>query len=102
MQHLDFPAKYLNTLKKIIREQMPDAEIWAFGSRINKKNHENSDLDLIIHQNNIDSDAFIQFKESIIDSNIPILIDVLDWSSIPDSFKDNIQKNHIVIYQPNK
>ena len=30
MQHLDFPVKYLGLLKDIIREQIPDAEIWAF------------------------------------------------------------------------
>jgi predicted nucleotidyltransferase len=100
MQHLDFPAKYLDVLKKIIREQIPDAEIWAFGSRVNKQNHETSDLDLVIHQKNTASDAFIKFKESILNSNIPILIDVLDWDSIPDSFKDEIQKNHVVVYKP--
>ena len=100
MQHLDFPAKYLDLLKDIIREQIPDAEIWAFGSRVNKQNHETSDLDLVIHQKNTASDAFVKFKESILDSNIPILIDVLDWTSIPESFKDEIQKSHVVIYQP--
>lgn len=101
MQHLDFPVKYMDMLKKIIREQIPDAEIWAFGSRVNKQNHETSDLDLVIHQKNTASDAFIKFKESILNSNIPILIDVLDWGSIPDSFKDEIQKSHVVIYKPN-
>ena len=71
-----------------------------FGSRVNKQNHETSDLDLVIHQKNTTSDAFIKFKESILDSNIPILIDVLDWANIPDSFKDEIQKSHVVIYKP--
>ncbi len=70
MQHLDFPAKYLDVLKKIIREQIPDAEIWAFGSRVNKQNHETSDLDLVIQQKNTAPDAFIKFKESILNSNV--------------------------------
>ena len=101
MQHLDFPVKYMDVLQKIIREQIPDAEIWAFGSRVNRQNHETSDLDLVIHQKNTASDAFIKFKESILNSNIPVLIDGLDWSSIPDSFKDEIIKSHVVIYKPN-
>jgi len=100
MQHLDFPAKYLVTLNRRIREQIPDAEIWAFGSRINKQNHEASDLDLVVHQKKSKPGAFTKFKNSIINSNIPILIDILDWSSIPDSFKDEIKKNHVVIYSP--
>ena len=101
MPHLDLPVKYLDELNRIIKEQIPDAEIWAFGSRVNRQNHETSDLDLVIHQKNTTPDAFIKFRESILNSNIPILIDVLDWTSIPESFKDEIQKSHVIIYRPN-
>ena len=75
-------------------------ELWAFGSRINGDAHDTSDLDLVIVSQNkqkIDIDNLMSFKNDIRKSNIPIIIQILDWNRIPDSFHKNILANYEVL-----
>ncbi|MBN2825227.1 MAG: nucleotidyltransferase domain-containing protein [Campylobacterales bacterium] len=76
-------------------------EIWAFGSRVNGDAHDTSDLDLVIKSKSgkkLNIHEFVGFKEALRDSNIPILIDLLDWYRIPQSFHQNILNNYEVLY----
>ncbi len=80
-------------------------QIWAYGSRVNGTAHDTSDLDLVIRTDNlqpINSDELNNFKEAITKSNIAILIQVLDWGIIPESFHRNILKNYRVVYDNQK
>jgi predicted nucleotidyltransferase len=75
-------------------------DILAFGSRVNGDSCNGSDLDLVIKTKDnkqLDFKEFIDFKESLRDSNLPFLVDVLDWGSIPNSFKENINKKYEVL-----
>ena len=75
-------------------------KLWAYGSRVNGKAHETSDLDLVIisKDNNIlDIDDLSEFKERLQSSNIPILVQVVDWYRIPKSFHQNILDNYEVM-----
>ncbi len=78
------------------------SELWAFGSRVNGDAHDMSDLDLVIvplDDKRLDIDEFINFKDSLRESNIPIIVQVMDWNKIPKSFHDNIYRNYEVIYK---
>ena len=64
------------------------SQIWAYGSRVNGDAHDTSDLDLVIvsdDEKKLNIDEFMNFKESLKESNIPIFIQVMDW---------NIGKSH--------
>ena len=93
----DLPQKYIHILKEMIDRYLPNSEVWVYGSRIKGENHESSDLDLVIRKTESSLDQFIEFKEALKESDIPILIDVVDWKFIPDSFKQEILKNHFVL-----
>jgi predicted nucleotidyltransferase len=72
-------------------------QILAYGSRVNGKAHETSDLDLvIINKNNqsLDWDELQAFKERLQDSTIPIIVQVMDWFLMPESFRQNILKHN--------
>ncbi|MCY3777616.1 MAG: nucleotidyltransferase domain-containing protein, partial [Candidatus Aminicenantes bacterium] len=45
---LDLPIRYRNKLEALLREHVPDVEVWAYGSRVNGQSHEGSDLDLVL------------------------------------------------------
>ncbi len=32
----------------LLREHLPDVEVWAYGSRVNGRSHDGSDLDLVL------------------------------------------------------
>ena len=78
---------------KILRAMNEPIEVWAFGSRVRGTAHEGSDLDLVVRTMNLQalphkmlSDLNLKF----IESNIPILIQIFDWASIPKRFQQNI------------
>lgn len=76
-------------------------EVWAYGSRVNGTAHSGSDLDLVILRPNrqqMPVDAFTELRKKITESNIPILVDLFDWTRLPESFQLNIQAQHIVIF----
>ena len=73
------------------------SEIWAYGSRVNGDAHDTSDLDLVIltqSRKKLNIDELMSFKDSLQESNIPILVQVMDWNRIPKSFHDNILQNY--------
>ena len=77
-------------------------KLLAFGSRVNGDAHDTSDLDLVLVSKDdkaIDIDEFITLKDKIVDSSIPILIELFDWRRIPESFHKNILKNNELIVE---
>lgn len=87
---LDIFAKYLTV----------PASVLVFGSRVNGDATNGSDLDLVIQTKNnqpIETNALITLKNKLSDSNIPFLVDVLDWNRIPDYFQENILKNYEIL-----
>jgi len=97
---LDLPDRYLTLLLEILRARVPGAEVWAYGSRVNGHAHPGSDLDLVL-RNPADlgkpQQSLFDLQEAIDDSDIPILVDILDWARIPASFYAQINKAHVVI-----
>lgn len=72
-------------------------KLLAFGSRVNGDAHDTSDLDLVIiskEETAIEISELSNIKEKIIDSSIPILVEIFDWYRIPKSFHQNIINNH--------
>ncbi len=96
--NLDLPEKYLTLLRNLIREHLPETEIWAYGSRVTQQNHEASDLDLVVLHAGDDIMRVLNFRQALRESNLPVLVDVMDWQQIPPSFRDEINKKHVVIY----
>jgi uncharacterized protein len=43
-------------------------------------------------------DVFIDVKEKIQESNIPIVVELFDWARMPGNFHKNIEKQHEVLY----
>ncbi len=75
-------------------------EIWAYGSRVSGDAHDMSDLDLVIltkAKEKLDIDELMGFKSALQKSNIPILIQVMDWNRIPESFHENILSNYEIL-----
>jgi predicted nucleotidyltransferase len=76
-------------------------EVWAYGSRVDGTAHEGSDLDLVIRCKNgekIPIDTFAELKDTIRESNIPILVELFDWARLPESFHRNIEAHHEVLF----
>jgi len=98
---LTLPPRYLQILLELIKQHFPQAEVWAYGSRVNGDCHAASDLDLVIRfpgeRDETMSDCF-DFKEALMESNLPIRVDVVDWARIPEKFRQEIAQGYVVIW----
>ena len=85
---LDLPSRYREQLDTLLREHVPGVEVWAYGS------HESSDLDLVLRSPILEalSGGYLDLIEALEGSDIPILVQVRDWASLPASFHREIER----------
>jgi predicted nucleotidyltransferase len=98
MNKLFVKEKYLKDLLSIFEKYCPKAEIIAYGSRVGGDCHDGSDLDLAIKNLDKCEIKLYELKEIFRNSNIPFLIDIVEFEKIPESFQKEILKNNITIY----
>lgn len=98
MSELFIKDEYLTMLRDIFSQYCPHAEVWAYGSRLNGNAHEGSDLDLVVKSFNETNKNINELKELIRESNIPFLVDINLYSSLPQSFQEEINKKYIKIF----
>lgn len=90
---LDLRPEWLEIVRQLLAVHLPDAEVWAYGSRVQGTSHDASDLDLVVRNPadlNTPQQDLSQLKEALSDSRLPILVDVLDWALIPETFRAEI------------
>ena len=102
MPTLDLKPETLETLRLLLARHVPEAEVWAYGSRVTGQAHEGSDLDLVV-RNPKDlrqpCPDLLDLRDALGESDLPILVDVFDWARIPESFQGNIERGHVVIQE---
>lgn len=91
---------HLRQLCEVLHKQIPETEVWAYGSRVNGDGHEASDLDLVVRQPadlKKETAQLEDLREALIESDLPIRVDVVDWARIPESFRAEIEWAYVVV-----
>lgn len=97
---LDLRPAYREILRRLLAAHVPHVEVWAYGSRINGSSHDGSDLDLVLRapdHSPIEPGRFPALKIALEESELPILVDVLDWARLPKTFQREIERVHVVV-----
>ena len=84
----------------MLHKHLPGVEVWAYGSRVNGRSHDRSDLDLVLRGPKlaeIDTSRLADFIEALQDSTIPFLVEACDWARLPESFHREIEREHVVL-----
>ncbi|SMC39556.1 nucleotidyltransferase family protein [Sporomusa malonica] len=90
---MDIHPRHEHIVKTILRRHVPDAAVYAFGSRVALTAKPHSDLDLVIvGKEEIPIHCMHLLEEAFADSDLPFRVDVLDWHVIPDDFRKHIIK----------
>ena len=85
-------------LMTIIDAHIPNAEVWAFGSRVNGTNHRGSDLDVVVISPPVLSLACMaQLREALCESDLPWAVDIVEWGRCSDAFRAIIQAQYQII-----
>jgi len=97
---INIEEKYLAEIRRFLAEYVPDCEVRAFGSRIEGKAKKFSDLDLaLVGSEKLNWRRIESLKDAFSSSDIPIIVDVIDWHAISDDFRAIIEKNYEIIQE---
>lgn len=97
---LHLPARHRGQLEVLFREHLPDIEVWAYGSRVDGRSHDGSDLDLVLRGpglEEIDLTRLTDFQQALHDSTIPFVVEARDWARLPERFHREIEREYVVL-----
>lgn len=103
MQSLDLRPEWLESTRGLLASRVSEAEVWAYGSRVTGNAHEGSDLDLVVRCPDDLTRArqdLASLRTAFSDSDLPILVEVHDWARLPEEFRREIERAHVVVYSP--
>lgn len=94
----DIRPDHLKIVLEILNRVIPDREVWVFGSRAKGTARDTSDLDLaIIGKTPLDFRTLATLRDFFSESNIPYKVDVVDWTTISETFREIIRKDKVVV-----
>lgn len=85
-------------VKEILHHHLPNQPVWAFGSRVGGPCKPFSDLDLVVLADKpLPLALQAQLHEAFSESVLPWKVDLIDWSSTSEAFRQRIAARHVVV-----
>jgi len=95
---INLTACQLEIVQKICAEQLPETPVWVFGSRVKGTNKPFSDLDLaLITDTPLTIRRQRQLEQAFSDSDLPFSVDLIDWASCSESFRQIILQHYEIL-----
>ena len=92
--------KYLAEIKRILHTQVPELEVRAYGSRVNGSAEKYSDLDLaLVGDGSLNWRKIAAIKNAFSESDLPFMVDVVDWHTLKPEFRQLIEQTCEVIQE---
>ncbi|HLD74020.1 MAG TPA: nucleotidyltransferase domain-containing protein [Bdellovibrionota bacterium] len=86
----------LKKIVNIIHTHLPNVHIFAFGSRITGTPRKYSDFDIALDNGHpIDLSKLTKIKNTLSETDLPITVDLVDYSSVSSEFKTIIDKQKL-------
>ena len=102
-RQLDLKPRHRAQLENLLRQHLPEVEVWAYGSRVKGESHGGSDLDLVLRGPQLAPlpfKALCDFQEAVQESTIPFFVEARDWARLPESFHREIEREYVVLANP--
>ncbi|MEA0971128.1 Restriction endonuclease subunit S [Candidatus Megaera venefica] len=92
---IDVELKDLKIVKSIFARHLPYKQVWAYGSRVKWTATHTSDLDCVVF--GATDSEIADAKEAFDESDIPFEVQLLNWETIPNDFKENIKEQYFIL-----
>jgi uncharacterized protein len=95
-QILDLAPQHLATVRAILQTTVPSIHAFAFGSRVHAVNtvakiKKHSDVDIALEPAHpLGWRVLADVREAFEESDLPMRVDVIDWSVCTDDFKHHV------------
>ncbi len=95
---INMEEKYLTQIKRILHDKVPELEVRAYGSRVNGSAEKYSDLDLaLVGDGPLDWREIAALKDAFSESDLPFMVDIVDWHAISPEFRKIIEQDYELI-----
>jgi predicted nucleotidyltransferase len=85
-------------VREILQTYLPGREVWVFGSRIGDNPKQYSDLDLLVRDDApLPAATLYALKEAFEESNLPFQVDIVEWATTSERFRQIIAANYLPI-----
>jgi predicted nucleotidyltransferase len=98
---IDIGPRDKEILFSLIKRYLPDTAVCAYGSRVSGNAEPWSDLDLVVFSGAEQKLQVSLLKEALEESSLSFRVDLLEWHSLPDSFRANIEDSCIPLTEIN-
>lgn len=95
---LEIRPEHWSLVRAILKEQVPECNVWAFGSRCQGRARPYSDLDLAIESDRPLGLARLgALAEAFSESDLPWRVDLIDWCSAGETFRRVIAQDRVPV-----
>ena len=100
---LDLRPDHWAIVRDILQRHVPDRQVVAFGSRATWTAKDYSDLDLaVMGEESLPLDISSALAEAFSESDLPFKVDIVDWASIDETFRNIIRRDGLNVHIPAK
>lgn len=97
---MHIPDRRLHEVRSLSQQHIPQAEIWAYGYRVNGNCYEASDLNLAARFPSSGKQGAFRLsalRKAVSESNVPIFVRIVNWDAITDSVRDEIAARYVLV-----
>lgn len=100
---IDISPENWRIVRDILQKHVSGQEVWAFGSRARRSAKPYSDLDLVvITRQPMDLSISAALADDFSDSDLPFKVDVVDWATTSQAFRNIIERDRVVVQEGKK
>ena len=96
---IDVTTEQRETILALLEEHLPDTAAWIYGSRVKWTSRPQSDLDLVVFATPEQNSRVGDLREAFEEGNLPFRVDLFVWDAIPETFKEQIGAEHVVLVE---
>ena len=96
---IDITAGQRKTILALLERHLPGTAAWIYGSRAKWTSRPQSDLDLVVFATPEQRRGVGNLREAFEESDLPFRVDLFVWDEVPDSFRDQIEAEHVVLVE---
>lgn len=98
MPTIDARPEDLETVLEILRKHVPTRRVVAFGSRATGRSKPFSDLDLaVMGESSVSIATLAALADEFDESTLPFKVDIVDWATTAQSFRDIIARDAVTL-----
>jgi uncharacterized protein len=97
---IDLKTEHLLMVQRILADQNPFAQVWAFGSRVTGTAKKFSDLDLAIDAGrDLSFLEMANLREEFQESDLPMSVDLVDLHMVQPAFHKLVKAQRVLVQE---